>query len=316
MEYKTTLATNEPIAITIGNFDGVHKGHQRLMHQLIARARDLNCVPVMVTFSPHTLAVVRPHISLEYLTTLEEKLALSRAYGELAHSIVISFTPQVAAMTAQEFMDSLRARFKIRGLVVGADFSLGHKRMGDVAFLEAYGQAHGMLVQAISLEEIASTRISSTRIRSFVSKGDIATANELLGHSFLFTGPVIHGEKRGRALGFPTANLLPLPQKLLPASGVYAVRVHVHEGQESDWQHDHTVYTGVANVGIRPTFDGQTRLLEVHMLDVDLDLYEKHLTVEFIAHLRSEQRFPSVDALKTQIARDVEKARQILAIGG
>ncbi|MBV9230088.1 MAG: bifunctional riboflavin kinase/FAD synthetase [Chloroflexi bacterium] len=313
MKYKTTLRANEPITITIGNFDGIHKGHQRLLHELSTMAQTLGCTPTMITFSPHVLMVVRPDIYVRYLTTLDEKLALAKQYGGVADSIVIMFTREVAAMTAEAFMDNLRAHFNIRGLVVGADFHLGHNRMGDVAFLEQYGQEHNILVRSISLEEAEKTRISSTRIRALVNEGDITEANELLGHPVIASGIVRQGDKRGRLIGFPTANLQPDPHKLLPADGVYAVRVHVHDAAESDSQEASTVYNGVANLGVRPTFGGKERLVEAHLLDVDLDLYDKYITVEFIAHLRGEQRFSGIDALRAQISSDAQQARQILA---
>ncbi len=320
MEYTTTLEANEPIAITIGNFDGVHKGHQRLMHELGKTAQALQSKPVLVTFAPHTLMVVRPDIYVRYLTTLEEKLVLAHEYGGVQGNIVIHFTPAVAAMSASDFMDTLLARFTIKALVVGENFSLGHKRMGDVMFLEKYGQEHQVVVRAISLEEAEDIRISSTRIRTLVDEGHVTEANELLGHPALMNGVVSHGDQRGRLLGFPTANLRPDPHKLLPANGVYAVRVQIQESssdrRRSDSVSNSNVYNGVANIGVRPTFNGTERLVEVHLFDVDLDLYDKKLTVEFIAHLRSEQRFPGIDALKKQIATDVQHARQILAIGG
>ncbi len=317
MEYTTTLAPNEPIAITIGNFDGIHKGHQRLMHELAKTARSSQSKPVIVTFSPHTLTVVRPDIYVRYLTTLEEKLALAQKYGEVEGSIVIYFTPAVAAMSATEFMDILRTHFQLRALVVGENFSLGHNRKGDITFLEKYGLEHQMRIQALPLEEAENTRISSTRIRTLINEGTIAEANELLGHPMLLTGIVSQGDKRGRQLGFPTANIHPDPHKLLPADGVYAVRTHVHgsrEGGNSDVQGEPYVYKGVANIGVRPTFNGTERLVEVHLLDVDLDLYGKELSIDFIARLRGEQRFPGIDALKQQIAADVQQARQLLAV--
>jgi riboflavin kinase/FMN adenylyltransferase len=317
MEYTTTLAANEPIAITIGNFDGIHKGHQRLMHELAQTAHSLQSKPVIVTFLPHTLTVVRPDIYVRYLTTLEEKLMLAQKYGAVEGNIVIYFTPAVTAMSASEFMDVLRTHFHLTALVVGENFSLGHNRKGDITFLRNYGQEHQIHVQAIALEEDEHTRISSTRIRTLVDEGTIAEANELLGHPMLLTGTVIQGDKRGRQLGFPTANIKPDPHKLLPADGVYAVRARVQnsrEGANSDAAGESYVYKGVANIGVRPTFNGTERLVEVHLLDVTLDLYGKNLSVDFIAHLRSEQRFPGIDALKKQIAADVQQARQLLAV--
>lgn len=315
LQYTTTVAAHSPIAITIGNFDGIHKGHQRLMHELVSLAQQLHCTPVLVTFEPHTLMVVRPDIHVYFLTTIEEKLALAKKYGSIADSIVITFTREVASLSAQEFMDTLCAQFAIKGLVVGANFSLGHNRMGDITFLEQYGREHAIAVRSLPLQEAAQTRISSTRVRQLVSEGQIAEANELLGHPVIMTGIVRHGAERGRLLGFPTANMLPENHRLLPADGVYAVRVSLAQQPDnanSDVSLKPTVYNGVANIGIRPTFNGKERLIEVHLLDVHLDLYDKPLMVEFIARLRSEQRFSGIDALKAQIATDAQQARQIL----
>jgi riboflavin kinase / FMN adenylyltransferase len=331
MEYQTTLSSNEPIAITIGNFDGIHLGHQHLLHEVVELARTLQCKPVLVTFCPHTLLVVRPDIDIRYLTTQDEKLALAEQYGGIADNIVITFTPAVAAMSAEDFMDEICQRFSIRGLVVGADFSLGHNRMGNVTFLEHYGQQHNIQVHTVSLAEAHQNRISSSRIRTLLGQGDIADANQLLGHPVIVSGVVKQGAQRGRMLGFPTANLHPDPHKLLPADGVYAAITCVQDNQERDPQTPSSVYKdgtnistsgevgrlqhkSVVNVGTRPTFDGKERLVEVHLLDANLDLYDRKLTVEFIEHLRSEQRFPSIDALKTQISADAQKAYDILTV--
>ncbi|HAH00738.1 MAG TPA: hypothetical protein DCL75_18210 [Ktedonobacter sp.] len=311
MQYVTTLTANQPIAITIGNFDGVHKGHQRLMHELRKTAQELNCTPVLVTFSPHTLMVVRPDIDVRYLTTLEEKLALTTKYGDIADSIIITFTQAVAAMSASEFMQDLTAHFTIKALVIGTDFSLGHNRMGNITFLQQYGQENGIVVRPIPLAEVERTRISSTRIRALVSEGKISEANELLGHPVTLSDSVRHGAQRGRLLGFPTANLIPEAHKLLPANGVYAVRVSTNDPL-SDGATASRVYNGVVNIGVRPTFNEKERIVEVHLLDVQPDLYDKRITIEFIARLRDEQRFATIDALKSQIAADVQQARQVL----
>jgi len=306
MEYTTTLSTSEPIAITIGNFDGVHRGHQRLMHELSATAQALHCKPVLVTFSPHTLAVVRPELDLQCLTTLEEKLSLTKHYGHIADNIVINFTPAVKAMNAQEFLDNLSEHFNIQGIVVGANFSFGHARMGNTAFVEHYGQEHIIQVRIIPLEEAEQTRISSTHIRALVSEGQVSKANDLLGHPVTVSGVVVHGDHRGRLIGFPTANLAPDTHKLLPADGVYAAHIHVGHAET------HTIYNGVVNIGVRPTFQGQEHRVEAVLFDIDLDLYDQRITIDFIARLRGEQRFAGIDALKTQIAADVQQARQIL----
>ncbi len=312
MQYTTTLTPDEPIVVTIGNFDGIHRGHQRLMHELRVMAQALHCKPVLVTFTPHTLQVVRPDMHVYYLTTLDEKLELTRLYGGIADSIVIEFTPAVVAMSATEFMDVLRTQFTLKGLVVGENFSLGRNRMGDITFLQHYGREHQIAVQAVTLEEKAQTRISSTRIRSLVSEGEVTEANALLGHTVRLGSIVQHGDERGRLLGFPTANLRPEEHRLLPADGVYAVRVHLPEREKSDSSTSSIVYNGVANIGVRPTFNGKERLVEVHLLDVQLDLYDTYLVVEFIKRLRNEQRFAGIEALKAQIAADAQQARQLL----
>jgi riboflavin kinase / FMN adenylyltransferase len=316
MEYVTTISANEPIIITIGNFDGIHKGHQHLMHVLRETAEKLNSKPVLLTFSPHTLMVVRPDIDLRYLTTLEEKLALTKKYGGIADNIVINFTPEVAALEAHEFMDDLLRNFTIKGFVVGANFSFGHNRTGDISFLERYSQQHGIAVRTISLEEADRTRISSTRIRALVGEGQVSEANELLGHPVSISEFVRHGDQRGRLLGFPTANLVPETHKLIPANGVYAVQVNTNNIATSDVTGLHPVYNGVANIGVRPTFNGKERIVEAHLFDFQTDLYDKRITVDFIARLRNEQRFASIDALKSQISSDVRQARQILNVGG
>ena len=190
MEFTTTLTAEQqqhPIVITIGNFDGIHQGHQYLMHELGKMADTLGAIPVLVTFEPHTLMVVRPDIDVHILTTTEEKVALARMYGGIQGSIIIHFTPAVVAMSATEFMDSLCQRFNIRGLVVGANFSLGKNRMGDTAFLEHYGREHDISIRALPLEEDAHVRISSTRVRALVSEGQIEEANLLLGHPALIS---------------------------------------------------------------------------------------------------------------------------------
>lgn len=331
MEYSTILTGTEPIVITIGNFDGIHKGHQSLMREACNLAQTLDSRPVFLTFQPHTLAVVRPDIDLQCLTTLEERIALAGVYGGIQDSIVLTFTPEVANMSATEFLDDLRTHFRLRGLVVGTNFSLGHNRAGDVSFLQAYGKLHNIAVRAVQLEEVQGQRITSTLIRHLVSEGNVVEARELLGRPIQVNGIVAHGDQRGRELGFPTANIPPSKGLLLPANGVYAARVFVRkEPLRSDVIHTPCVYiharisrnrepehwdafAGVVNIGIRPTFTGQTRMVEAHLLDkTGLDLYDRCMSIQFIARLRSEQRFNGVEALKAQIAEDVHHARQIL----
>jgi riboflavin kinase / FMN adenylyltransferase len=335
MHYSTTLKGTESIVITIGNFDGIHKGHQELLRETSRLAEKLHSHPVFLTFSPHTLKVVRPDIDLRCLTTLEEKLELARVYGGIADSIVIEFTPEVAAMSATAFMDDLCAHFNLRGLVVGENFSLGNKRMGDVAFLQTYGEAHDITIRPVSLKEIEDQRVSSTRIRGLISEGKVAEARGLLGHPAVLHGKVVHGDQRGRLLGFPTANLRPPEEKLIPANGIYAARVLVQkQAAQSDVAHSPCVfiddrihagetseqwdtYTSAVSVGTRPTFDGRELLVEAYLLDVEgLDLYGRCISIHFIARLRSEERFASIEALKAQMAEDVRNTRLLLQKDG
>lgn len=335
MQYSTTLKGTEPIVITIGNFDGIHKGHQELLHETSRLAERLHSHPVFLTFSPHTLKVVRPDIDLRCLTTLEEKLELARIYGGITNSIVIEFTPEVAAMSATAFMDNLRAHFNLRGLVVGENFSLGHNRMGDVAFLQTYGEAHNIVVQPMLLKEIEYQRVSSTRIRGLLGAGKVEEARDLLGHPAVLHGNVVMGDQRGRLLGFPTANLKPPAEKLIPAKGIYAARVLVQKQEtQSDETHSPCVfvdarmhvqttpqpwdaYLSAVSIGIRPTFDGRELLIEAYLLDVEgLDLYGRCISIHFIARLRDEERFASIEALKAQMAEDVRNTRLLLQKDG
>jgi len=316
MEYQTTLSAKEPIAITLGNFDGIHLGHQRLLQELRNTAEQLACIPVLVTFAPHTLQVIRPDLDLQYLTTQDEKLALAQRYGQIDHTIVISFTPDVARMNAEDFINQLCQRFTIRGIVVGSDFSMGYRRSGNVAFLQEYGTRNGIHVRAIALQEAEKQRISSTRIRALVQEGRVADATALLGHPVIVSGTVQRGDARGRQLGFPTANLAHDPQKLLPMDGVYAAQITIQNNQKRDLWATSPVYNGVVNIGIRPTFNGKEHLVEAYLLDVDLDLYDRFLVIALIERLRGEQRFSNIDALKAQIAADVQKARTIFSPSG
>lgn len=312
MEFSSTLSALEPVAMTIGNFDGVHRGHWRLMEELRAEARKLGCKPVVVTFSPHTLMVVRPDIGFSYLTTLEEKLALLKRYGAIADSVVIHFTREVADMSANAFLDSLREHWEVKALVVGENFSLGHNRIGDVTFLREYGQRHDIRVRAIALEASDTTRINSTSIRELVRVGRVKEANEMLGHAEVICDTVRHGDKRGRLLGFPTANLIPEPHKLLPANGIYATRVWLQDIGDGGFDVASPVYKGAASIGVRPTFGGKDRIVEVYLLDVERDLYDQRITIEFIERLRDEERFDDIEELKAQMAVDVEQVRQRL----
>jgi riboflavin kinase/FMN adenylyltransferase len=297
-----TLTPDTPYALTIGVFDGIHRGHQHLIQQTAEAARAVGGKAGLVTFWPHPLAVLRPTLEVRHLTTLEEKLEILAALGMLDSVVVLPFTPALAATPASDFLDLLLRHLDMQVLLEGADFALGHNREGDMAFLADYGQQHRFRVETIGLQQAGDQRISSTRIRALLASGQVEEVATLLGRPYSARGVVMTGDQRGRLLGFPTANLGIDANKILPADGVYAVRARV--GDED--------YQGVTNIGVRPTVDGTRHLTEVHLLDVACDLYGKVLEVQFVARLREERRFAGIEALKAQIAADVQQARLVL----
>ncbi|HEY7125619.1 MAG TPA: bifunctional riboflavin kinase/FAD synthetase [Ktedonobacterales bacterium] len=297
-----TLTPGQPYALTVGVFDGIHQGHRFLIQETCRAAKDVGAQAGMVTFWPHPLEVLRPGREVRYLTLLEEKLDILAKQGDLDMVVVLPFTPALAATSASGFMELLRRHLVLRVLVEGTDFAFGHNREGTMAFLSAYGKEHGFLVETIDLQLADNERISSTRVRDLLGSGQVEDVMPLLGRPYSARGRVVQGDQRGRLLGFPTANLSLDARKFLPADGVYAVRAQV--GEQG--------YEGVTNIGVRPTVDGKHHLTEVHLLDMQADLYGQELEIEFIARLRGEQRFPNVEALRGQIEQDIRQARVTL----
>jgi riboflavin kinase/FMN adenylyltransferase len=293
---------DRPVHMTIGTFDGVHKGHQALLKSLVTRAAGEGAESVLVTFEPHPRCVLDPQNCPASLTTLDEKAVLLDQLG-IDRVIVIPFSREVAALTPGDFMKRLTRGMPLRRLVIGHDFRFGRGRRGDAAFLQRLGTRQGFELEVIGTVERGSAPISSSRIRRLVLLGQMRAAAQLLGREYFFRSIVEHGEKRGRTLGYPTANLRISPNKLVPASSVYAARVDI----------DGTVYQGALSVGFRPTFGGHNLTVEVYIMDFEGDLYGRTLTVQFVQRLRGEKRFASVAGLQQQMARDVENARRILA---
>jgi len=292
-----------PSHATIGSFDGIHRGHQALLKPLIAGARAAGAASVLVTFEPHPRCVIDPDHCPPLLTTLEEKTWLLDQLG-LDHVVVIPFTPQIAALSATTFMERLLRGIELRRIVVGENHRFGHGRRGDPALLRRLGARHGFTVEIAPTMLRGRELISSSRIRRLVLLGQVRAAAQLLGRDYFIRSTVEHGAKRGRQLGFPTANLQIAPNKLLPANGIYAARVELED----------VTYAGALSVGFRPTFGGSTVTAEVFILDFDADIYGRLLTVWFVQRLRGEKRFAAVPALQQQMARDVENARRILAV--
>jgi riboflavin kinase/FMN adenylyltransferase len=289
--------------LTMGTFDGVHRGHQALLKPLIAGARQADATSVLVTYEPHPRCVLDPDHCPANLTTLEEKTWLLDQLG-LDHVVVIPFTPQIAALSPAAFMQRLLRGIQVRQIVIGENHRFGHGQRGDPAFLRRLGTRHDFTVEVTPTLARGREPISSSRIRRLVLLGQVRAAAQLLGRDYVIRSTVEHGLKRGRALGFPTANLRISPNKLLPATGIYAVRVDVEE----------RTYAGALSVGFRPTFGSNSLTVEVFVLDFDGDLYDKLLTVWFVQRLRAEKRFASVPALQQQMSRDVAAARRILGI--
>ncbi len=307
---RRTVEPIGPAVATIGFFDGVHRGHERLLVRAAELARAGSMHAVAVTFWPHPEVVLRPDATpTPLLTTLNEKLTTFERLGLLDAVLVIPFTTALADLSPTAFLDALGAFIEPRFLVEGTDFALGSHRAGDVNVLRRLGAERGFEVETLEVPDDAGERISSTRIRALVRAGDVAGAAALLGRRYELAGEVVVGDRRGRLLGFPTANLRVDPAKALPANGVYAVRVRL-PGESA------AVHPGVCNIGVRPTFGGEPKLLiEAHLLDAAMDLYGLPLAIELVARLRDERRFNGVDELKAQIGRDADDARRLLAEG-
>ena len=290
-----------PCAITLGNFDGVHLGHRELFRRLVKKARELHCLSVVYTFNPHPLKLLAPDRAPLLLNTLLEKRRLIAA-SHVDFLIEVPFTQEFASMTPERFIDEiLIARLHVKAMIVGYDYAFGKCRKGNAAFLKSYGMNKGIDVDILQPVGEDGLPYSSTRIRNMVSTGEVSDVVALLGRQYNLEGCVVHGEQRGRALGFPTANLI-TDKELLPAPGVYVVKIR-YARQE---------FGGVVNIGRRPTFGDGQQTIEVHLLDFTGTLYGETLRVYFIKRLRDERKFSSAEELSNTIAEDVLAARQIL----
>ena len=292
--------------VTIGNFDGVHRGHQQVLACLREAGARLGLPSVVMLFEPHPIEFFAPEKAPVRLMSLREKLsALGREAVD--HVLMVRFDAAFAALPAAAFVrDILVDRLHARFVSVGDDFRFGTGRQGDFQLLRQMGAELGFEVAHQPTFALSGERVSSTRIRAALEKPDLALAQSLLGHPFCFMGRVIHGQKRGRQLGFPTLNVNPRRSRM-PVSGVFAVRVDIAETGEQG-------LPGVANVGVRPTVDGLRPSVEVHLFDWSKMVYGAHITVKLIDFIRAEQRFDSLDALRAQIEQDARRARVRLGL--
>lgn len=305
VHHLTDARLSQPAIVTIGVFDGVHRGHQHLIGRLVAAAHAHGHLAAVLTLFPHPDRVIRGLTGRYYLTTPDEKAALLGALGVDA-VVTHPFNDEVRHMRAAAFIDLLRDHLQMRSLWVTADFALGYKREGNFAYLSAQGQEKDFDVVQIDLLRSEDHRqISSSGIREALLAGDLRTANDWLGRSYRVQGVVVHGDHRGRSIGFPTANLEVWDEQIVPANGVYACWAWL----------DGVRHKAVTNVGLRPTFGATDAIrVEAHLLDFDGDLYGQTLALDFVARLRDEQKFSGLDALVQQIRADAAHGRALLSV--
>ncbi len=288
--------------VTLGNFDGVHLGHQAIFKQVVARAIDSGGTSVVFTFEPHPLKVLAPSRSPRLLCTFREKMEQIEAAGVDA-VICANFTPEFASQNPEDFVSNvLVGTIGVKDLFVGHDYAFGKNRRGDISFLRDAGAKLGFAVHVVGPVKVEGILVSSTKIRQLIMDGEVCLASKLLGRPYSIEGSVISGHSRGREIGFPTANIT-TPNELTPKEGVYAVSVHV-EGR---------VLYGAANIGKNPTFGDEATSYEVHILDYEGNLYGKFIKMKFIKRVRDEVKFGSVLELADQIKKDVERVKAIFA---
>lgn len=307
MEIEQELANIGPqgeTLLTIGVFDGVHAGHRYLLETLQQQAAEKNLLSGVVTFNPHPQSVLHPRNQLLWLSDPEDRVKSLQKLG-INLVAVLTFTPEVAQLSAQEFMSLVKKHLRMRSIMVGPDFTLGRNQEGNIQLLRALGREMKFSVEVIPPYTINGEVVSSTLIRQALAQGDMEKVRRLMGHYFQIGGKIIASDRRGRILGFPTANLDIKPQQALPGNGIYATITQVDDKQ----------FPSATNIGTRPTFGEGEKNVETHLLNYKGDLYGKEIRVEFMQKLRDEQRFPSSEELKAQIRKDIREVEAILGFG-
>ncbi|MDC0034906.1 bifunctional riboflavin kinase/FAD synthetase [Chloroflexi bacterium] len=290
--------------ITIGVFDGVHLGHKHLMKKLIGSAKRNQKSAGIVTFKNHPATVINPKFQPNFLTNLETKLSLLEATG-VDFVSAITFNPALAEFSAKDFLSLLKSKLGMKGLVVGPDFQMGRNREAGVDKLSALGKEIGFSLEIIEVQEKSGTQIRSTAVRNLISTGDVRGASIMLGRLYSLQGCVITGMKRGRLLGFPTANLTIGQDICIPANGIYATIATVNGSR----------YPAATSVGINPTFDGKEQTIETYILDFDKDIYGEKISVEFFDRLRDELSFENIDDLLVQMKEDISTVKNLTKSG-
>lgn len=297
------LPAHRGCVLTIGNFDGVHRGHAEVIANLVKKARHFGLPATLMTFEPQPQELFRGQDAPARLSLLRDKAKLLAELG-IDRLVCVNFNQKFAQMPAKEFVEELLVRkLGVKYLVVGDDFCFGRARQGNFELLRSAGEQHGFAVVSTQSFLVGDHRVSSTMVRDALAKGNLEQARRLLGHPYTLSGKVAHGKKLGRTLGFPTANIA-MKRKVVPVRGVFAVRL---------WWDGSEQYDGVANVGFRPTVQGQNCQLEVHLFDFEGDLYGRKVEVELVAKIRDEKPFESLEALKKQIMNDADEARALLS---
>jgi riboflavin kinase/FMN adenylyltransferase len=289
--------------VTIGTFDGVHLGHNAIITRVNKIAREINGESVIITFHPHPQIVLHPDENIFVLNTVEEKINLLKGIG-IDHLIIIPFTKEFASVSYINFIKGvLIHKLHVRKLVIGYDHHFGKNREGDLQHLVDYGKQYNFEVVEIKAQKVDNVSVSSTKIRKALMDGDIRTANHFLGYNYFMSGQVVDGDKLGRSIGFPTANLdVNAPYKLIPANGVYAVEVEFEK----------EIFLGMLNIGIRPTINGSKRVIEVNIFNFNKNIYSAFLNISFIEKLRDEIKFNGFDQLKEQLEKDRANVIKIL----
>ncbi len=287
--------------LTLGNFDGLHRGHRAILERVLERARQIEGTGMVFTFQSHPLEILAPQKSPPRLTTLDEKIALLRTLG-IQVLVSVPFTPELARQSAEKFLqETIYQTIHPSEIIVGHDYAFGYRRQGTVSLLGKMQSEYGYKLEVLAAVQFGGVISSSTQIRKELAKGEVGAANKLLGRIYSISAPVVAGSRKGKGLGFPTANLEQQP-KLMPAVGVYAVWVSL-KGR---------IFKGVANIGYQPTYGRHPLRLEVHIIDFEGDIYKEQLRVGFVARLRDEVAFAGEAELKAQIEKDLRRARQIL----
>tara|TARA_R110002111_G_scaffold249328_1_gene313197 strand:+ start:6233 stop:7141 length:909 start_codon:yes stop_codon:yes gene_type:complete len=293
------LTSNLAKVTTIGTFDGIHIGHQKILKQVVQLAEAKGYIPVVLTLFPHPRMVLQKDDSIKLLNTIEERIELLKTFG-IKEVIVKKFTKEFANLSAQDYVKQILVdELNTKQIVIGYDHHFGKNRSANITDLKEFAKLYDFKVEEISAQDIKDVTVSSTKIRTALNQGEVDLANSYLGYNFFITGTVIKGKGLGRTINFPTANInITATYKLIPSDGVYVVKSKIE---------DRTVF-GMMNIGTNPTVNGKTRSIEVHFFNFNKDIYNSELKIEFLKRLRSEEKFKNLEALKTQLKKDMENA--------